>query len=452
MRTNQRELSTSIRKLSEQIALLSSSESSLRFNKLIYLSNQTKPQNEPLMKKIVLLTCLIAINFMSKSQTLGGYPIIGYLEDAVHPNGCVVSAVTGPPDDSTWVNLTVGDTMSGTFGNPWIDSTGNELLLETSFNTANYDVRLRLSSGLYSSTHAVSVGDWTAITDTTWVYVETNCNVTVFFPHNRYVLPLDFNTHFGLGATDAVDGIEIVFLTSTSGPDLAGIHIIGGTAVACDTIDLGNDTTVCNGQGLVLDATYPDATYLWQEGSSDPSFFANESGEYWVSVTTDCGVFTDTIDVIIANVNPIIIDAGGSVLECTAPFFSYQWYYNDTLIPGATDQNHTILNNGSYYVVVIDSNECEGTSNTIELDLVNGLRELSKTSMSIFPNPNLGRFTLSASLLPNEVSVYNSLGQMLLIQVVNDEKELLFDLSVAGVYFIHARFDDGVLVRKVIVR
>ena len=419
---------------------------------MIYLSNQTQSLNEPLMKKIVLLTCLIALNFMSKSQTLGGYPIIGYLADALHPDGCVVSAVTGPPDDSTWVNLTVGDTMSGTFGNQWFDSTGNELLLETSFNTANYDVRLRLSSGLYSSTHTVSVGDWIAITDTTWVYVETNCNVTVFFPHNRYVLPLNFDTHFGLGATDAVEGIEIVFLTSTSGPDLAGIHIIGGTAVECDSFDLGNDTIVCNGQGLVLDASVPNATYLWQDGSSDPTFFANESGEYWVSVTTDCGVFTDTIDVIISNVNPMIIDAGGNVLLCTEPFFSYQWYYNDTLIPGAIDQSHTILNNGSYYVVVSDSNECEGISNTIELDLVNGLREQSKSSMSVYPNPNVGRFALSASVLPEEVSVYNSAGQMILYRVANNGKELVFDLPAAGVYFIHARFEAGVVVKKVIVR
>ena len=70
----------------------------------------------------------------------------------------------------------------------------------------------------------------------------------------------------------------------------------------------------------------------------------------------------------------------------------------------------------------------------------------------LFPNPNVGRFILQASALPYEVLVYNSVGQMLLKQVVNGDKELFFDLSEAGVYLIYARFDDGVLVRKVIVR
>ena len=110
------------------------------------------------------------------------------------------------------------------------------------------------------------------------------------------------------------------------------------------------------------------------------------------------------------------------------------------------------MNSGSYYVVVSDSNGCEGISNLIELDLVNGLREFPITNINIYPNPNVGRFTLSASVLPEEVSVYNSVGQMIFNRVANDEKELLFDLPVAGVYFIHARFDAGVVVRKVIVR
>ncbi len=411
----------------------------------MFSSNETK------MKKNALLICLLAFNFTSRSQTLGGHPIIDYLVDAIHPNGCDVTAVTGAPDDSTWVNITVGDTMTGTFGNQWLNAAGSELLLETSFHTDNYNVRLILSSGSYSTTHPVHAADWTPITDTTWVYVETNCNITVFFPHNRYVLPLDFDTHFGLDATDIVAGIEIIFLTTTGGPDLAGAHIIGGTAFNCDTIDLGNDTTVCNGQGLLLDATYPEATYLWQDGSSGPSFHITESGEYWVSVTTDCGIITDTINVVIADVYPTIIDAGSNVLECTDPFYSYQWYYNDEVFVGATDQSLTFSDNGTYYVVVSDTNQCEGISNAIVVDAVTGLRELSNTKMTLYPNPNLGCFQLSTTVLPTQVMVYNTVGQIVLNRITDDKSDLVFELSVAGVYFIHAQFDDGVGVRKLII-
>jgi hypothetical protein len=403
------------------------------------------------MKKIVLLICLIAFNFTCKSQSLGGYPIIDHLVDAVHPNGCDITAVTGSPNDSTWVNLTVGDTMTGTFGNTWLNSVGSELLLETSFHADNYNVRLMLSPGSYSATHTVNTADWTLIADTAWVYVETNCNITVFFPHRRYVLPLDFETDFGLVATDIVSGIEIIFLTTPSGPDLAGAYIIGGTPIACDTIDLGNDTTVCNGQGLVLDVTYPEATFLWQDGSSAPSFHVTESGQYWVSVTTDCGVVTDTINVTIADVYPSIIDAGGNVLECTDPFYTYQWYFNGVLIVGATNQTYTVSAIGTYYVEVSDTNACEGISNAIVVDVLTGFNELSPHNMTVYPNPNLGRITLSTTLVPERVLVFNSVGQMVLNRITIDKNDLTFNLSVAGVYFIHAQFDDEFTVRKVIV-
>jgi hypothetical protein len=42
-------------------------------------------------------------------------------------------------------------------------------------------------------------------------------------------------------------------------------------------IDLGNDTTLCEGQTLLLDATNNNATYLWQDGSTSPTFNVNSA-------------------------------------------------------------------------------------------------------------------------------------------------------------------------------
>lgn len=404
------------------------------------------------MKKTAFFILFLVFTFSSQSQTLGGYPVIDVLVDAVHPDGCEIGSVIGFPDDSSWVNLSVGDTMTGTFGNSWLNAAGPELLLETSFNDDNYTVRLKLSTGTYSAPLAVSETDWILITDTTWTYVETNCNITVFFPDDRYVLPLDFDVDFGLSASNVVAGIEIVFLTSPGSPDFAGAYIIGGTAPICDSIDLGNDTTVCNGQGLVLDATTPEATYLWQDSSTGPSFMVSESGEYWVEVTTDCGVVTDTIEVVIADVYPSIIDAGGNILECTDPFFSYQWYLNDELILSATDQSYLITENGAYYVVVSDTNQCEGTSNTIVLDVVNGFRELYTGDINIYPNPNKGSFTFSSTHVPDQVLIYNAVGQLVFERRTKDGNNLVFDLPLGGVYFIQAVFEHNSAFRKVLVK
>ncbi|MEN8225693.1 MAG: gliding motility-associated C-terminal domain-containing protein [Bacteroidota bacterium] len=89
----------------------------------------------------------------------------------------------------------------------------------------------------------------------------------------------------------------------------SGIYIGNATSIdGCDsiistTLDiemlpsvfLGNDTVIENGSELLLDAYYPNATYLWQDGSGNASFTVSEEGLYSVIVTGNCGFDTDSI-------------------------------------------------------------------------------------------------------------------------------------------------------------
>jgi len=60
-------------------------------------------------------------------------------------------------------------------------------------------------------------------------------------------------------------------------------------------IDLGNDTSLCDGETLVLDPEI-SGTYLWQDGSTNQTYTVTEAGTYWVEVTDQSGcVITDTI-------------------------------------------------------------------------------------------------------------------------------------------------------------
>ena len=61
------------------------------------------------------------------------------------------------------------------------------------------------------------------------------------------------------------------------------------------SVSLGNDTTLQEGEELFLDAFYPDATYLWQDGTTAESFLVRDQGLYNVEVTTNCGTATDSI-------------------------------------------------------------------------------------------------------------------------------------------------------------
>ncbi|HNF70802.1 MAG TPA: gliding motility-associated C-terminal domain-containing protein [Chitinophagaceae bacterium] len=97
-------------------------------------------------------------------------------------------------------------------------------------------------------------------------------------------------------------------------------------------LNLGSDTTLCIGQSLTLNATNSNATYLWQNGSVDPTLTVTSSGTYWVQVSNTCGVFSDTITVQFAPAP--MVDLGKDTMICagqiytlhaTTPGASYTW-------------------------------------------------------------------------------------------------------------------------------
>ncbi len=62
-------------------------------------------------------------------------------------------------------------------------------------------------------------------------------------------------------------------------------------------VDLGRDTSLCNGETYFLDAGLPEASYVWQDGSNQPSLTAKEEGWYWVEVVSQACAFTDSIHI-----------------------------------------------------------------------------------------------------------------------------------------------------------
>jgi gliding motility-associated-like protein len=61
-------------------------------------------------------------------------------------------------------------------------------------------------------------------------------------------------------------------------------------------IDLGNDSTLCYGDRLVLNSTSLDgSTYTWSNGWKEPVISITQPGKYWVSVMNRCGKFADTL-------------------------------------------------------------------------------------------------------------------------------------------------------------
>ncbi len=179
------------------------------------------------MKKQLLLLCFLINAGLATAQVIfAGYEINDYLVSAVHPNGWDEAFVTGLPDDFTWVDFNEfpGDpytTITGTFGLPWPDDEGDELLIETSFRPDNYRVSLLLTTGEYSDPHFIVQDDWLMLAEKFWGYVFTSCTFGDF-QHLDMIVALDFDEHFGLTPLDTVVGIETEFLPTPASADFAG--------------------------------------------------------------------------------------------------------------------------------------------------------------------------------------------------------------------------------------
>lgn len=62
-------------------------------------------------------------------------------------------------------------------------------------------------------------------------------------------------------------------------------------------VNLGNDFGIYPHIPHKINATYPNATYLWQDGSTNPIYEAKEAGKYWCTITDQYGCSkTDTIN------------------------------------------------------------------------------------------------------------------------------------------------------------
>ncbi|MEJ8801319.1 T9SS type B sorting domain-containing protein [Pontibacter sp. H249] len=82
-------------------------------------------------------------------------------------------------------------------------------------------------------------------------------------------------------------GTYAVTLTNSKGCSATGsVHI---SYLPLPEINLGQDTTLCTNETLLLNATFPNSTYVWQDGTKGPTFTVKQSGRYWVEVTNEQG-------------------------------------------------------------------------------------------------------------------------------------------------------------------
>lgn len=152
----------------------------------------------------------------------------------------------------------------------------------------------------------------------------------------------------------AIDtGIYYVQVTNNQGCTARdSIHIAQLNA----TVNLGNDTTICRGDSLVLSPGI-FSNYQWQNNSTAATYLVTQAGTYWVQINAGGGcTATDTISVAVSSSTiPLVLDTlCNSPIDITVPgnYTSFHWG------TGAVTNYITVTDTGYYSVEVTNAFGC----------------------------------------------------------------------------------------------
>lgn len=176
------------------------------------------------------------------------------------------------------------------------------------------------------------------------------------------------NSTNGQTTTVTTAGTYNVIVTSAEGCSgtSAPVQIVVNQPPA---VNLGNDTTICTGASLTLDAGNSGSTYSWSTFEITQEITVTTTGAFTVNVTDANGcIGSDNIAVTVsALLDPVIVAsgplsfcAGGSVtLDAGAGYDSYLWSTGDQ------SQSVTVSSSGVVELQVWDEFGCNGSDEAI---------------------------------------------------------------------------------------
>ena len=208
-------------------------------------------------------------------------------------------------------------------------------------------------------------------------------------------------------------------------------------ALSGHTNDMGNSQQLPNGNNLFCIAmsgliyeTDSAGTTLWSKSVSGT---VPQAFRYKACYVNNAAPATPTVT------------ANGNVLTSTSAS-SYQWYYNGTLISGATSQTYTATQNGIYLVQVANASGCAyNYSNQYHYASTTGISQsFSSSGIQVYPNPTTGLLHISAKALQGEkykVTIYDAVGKQL--EHVDNASTIDMSAYEAGIYYLILKADDN---------
>ncbi|MFY9308604.1 MAG: gliding motility-associated C-terminal domain-containing protein [Bacteroidia bacterium] len=184
-----------------------------------------------------------------------------------------------------------------------------------------------------------SLSDTSAIDSVLWNFNDPSSGIS---NTSKLLYPWHIFTSIGTYTVSAIIYAGSVIDT------LINITVIKGPPV----FTLGNDTSLCNGASIVLDAGVGYTAYLWQDATTTQTKTVLAAGTYYVKVTNSCGSTSDTIHITAlttVSVNSPTICAGDTANLVASGATSYTWSAGATST-GVNTANAVPLSTTTYTV------------------------------------------------------------------------------------------------------
>ena len=226
--------------------------------------------------------------------------------------------------------------------------------------------------------------------------------------------------------------------------------------------------SICvNSSIAFMDASKKATSWQWQFPGGNPStstiknpeIIYSQPGIYNVMLTASNDNGSQTVmrlNIITVNDLPAvpIITLIGNEFSSTASK-SYQWYFNNTIIPNATSQNLTADKQGFYQVEVWDQNPCSNISDPVYFSTT-GIAESNRTSeFTVFPNPAISKIYIALPLYSEGfINIIGMNGQKILEKGITKQESLLeIDLTQysTGIYKVLFINEKGNTIQKSII-
>lgn len=251
--------------------------------------------------------------------------------------------------------------------------------------------------------------------------------------------------------------------TATCSKNLETIEILNTNPV----INLGADTTICQGSSLLLDAQNTGCTYVWSGTNNvNQTHAVTQSGTYTAYATDAIGCFgIGSINVSVSQaptVADIYVQGNYPTIYLSAinpmNVNTYSWNFGDgtTSMNAPSGISHTYTTPGDYIVTLTITNSCGSVeiNKTITVLSTVSVDALSLEGLSIYPNPVSSDLTISLTdETESFVTITSVTGAIILnTQSFLSSTKINVEGWQAGVYFVTVSNKGASTTQRIVVK